>query len=149
MKKIICLIIASILVVAIGGIVYHKTAHPENEPAVESKAPEHKEEDAPDGEITEIPLESINGITPEEAENLCYAALGEKDEKTGFIFSFGTAGAVEKDGKQYYVIRASWLVNNSHMSYIGDFFVSVDGKEIYSGFARPGEYTIDNLIWSK
>ena len=169
MKKIICLILVAILVVAIGGIVYHKTAQTENEPAIPQNepvqtpdvevpvpeqdedvaAPTPKEDEKPDGEIIEIPLESVKGITPEEAENLCYAALGEKDEETGFIFSFGTAGAVETGGTQYYVIRASWLVNNSHLSYIGDFFVSADGRTIYSGTAFSGEYTMDKIIWEK
>lgn len=88
-------------------------------------------------------------ITSEEAEKLCYSVLGEKDEETGFPFSFGFTGTYEKDGKQYYTIRASWLVNNSHMSYIGDFFVSFDGKEIYNGFVSLDEYNIENLIWSK
>ena len=86
-------------------------------------------------------------ITPEDAEKLCYSVLGEKDEETGVPFSFGVTQTINKDGKEYYVIRASWLVNNSHMSYIGDFFVSVDGKEIYSGFSGPDNYTIENLIW--
>ncbi len=88
-------------------------------------------------------------ITPEEAEKLCYEVLGEKDEATGFPFSFGATGTYEKDGKQYYVIRASWLVNHSHMSYIGDFFVSVDGKEIYDGVALPDDYSMETRIWSK
>ena len=158
MKKIICLILVAILVVAIGGIVYHKTAQMEKEPAIPQnepvqtpnvETPTPKEDEKPDGEIIEIPLESVKGITPEEAENLCYTALGEKDEETGFIFSFGTAGAVETGGTQYYVIRASWLVNNSHLSYIGDFFVSADGRTIYSGTAFSGEYTMDKIIWEK
>lgn len=88
-------------------------------------------------------------ITAEEAEKLCYSVLGDKDEETGFTFSFGVTGTCEKEEKQYYVIRASWLVNNSHMSYIGDFFVSFDGKEIYNGYAKSGEYEISDIIWSK
>lgn len=88
-------------------------------------------------------------ITPEEAEKLCCSVLGEKDEKTGFTFSFAFTETIEKDEKEYHVIRTSWLVNNSHMSYIGDFFVSTDGKEIYTGVALNGEYEIANLIWSK
>ena len=100
-------------------------------------------------EIYEIPVESINGITKEDAEKLCYLYMGEKDEKTGFTYSFGVSGAVKKDNKQFYVVRASWLVNNSHLSYIGDFFVSSDGKEIYDGLAQQGEYKIIKLVWSK
>lgn len=122
---------------------------PEPKKDEEVVAPTPVKEEKPDREITEIPLDSVKGITPEEAEKLCYNALGEKDEETGFIFSFGTAGAVETGGTQYYVIRASWLVNNSHLSYIGDFFVSADGRTIYSGTALAGEYTMDKIIWEK
>ena len=107
------------------------------------------DETVPNPAILEIPVESISGITSHEAEELCYSVMGEKDEETGFIFSFGTSGAIEKDGKQYYVIRASWLVDNSHMSYIGDFFVTADGKELYSGTALGGEYEIVSKVWSE
>ena len=88
-------------------------------------------------------------ITPKEAEKLCYLVMGEKDENTGFPFSFGWTKTIEIDEKQYYAVRASWLVNNSHMSYIGDFFVTLDGKEIYSGFVQNDKYEITNKIWSK
>ena len=91
----------------------------------------------------------MKGITKQEAELLCYDVLGERDEETGFPFSFGTSAAVEKDKKQYYVVRVSWLVDNSHLSYIGDFFVSADGKEIYDGLALPDEYKMGNIIWSE
>ena len=101
------------------------------------------------GEIKEISVDDVSGITAEEAEQLCYNILGEKDDETGFLFSFGVSGAVEKDNKQYYVIRASWLVNNSHLSYIGDFFVSADGKQVYDGLAGPDGYEMINIIWSK
>lgn len=88
-------------------------------------------------------------ITAEDAEKLCCTVMGEEDEATGFPFSFAVTEIIERDGKEYYVIRASWLVNNSHLSYIGDFFVSVSGKEIYTGFVQNGEYTFEELIWSK
>ena len=88
-------------------------------------------------------------ITAIEAEELCYTIMGKKDEATGFPFSFTTTGTIERDGKEYYSIRASWLVNNSHMSYIGDFFVSVLGEEIYTGFVQGTEYTFEDLMWSK
>lgn len=88
-------------------------------------------------------------ITPEEAVQLCFDVMGEKDEKTGFPFSFGVTQSIEKDGKEYYVIRASWLVNNSHMSYIGDFFVTIDGKEVYTGYVAQDEYVIEKLIWEE
>lgn len=88
-------------------------------------------------------------ITPEEAEELCFTVMGEKDEATGFPFSFGVTGTYEIDGEEYYVVRATWLVNNDHMSYIGDFFVTTDGKKVYTGIVTPEECIIENLIWSK
>lgn len=114
------IIIATILLLAISSILYHSLLVQQNKK-----------------------------ITPRDAEKLCYAVLGEKDAETGFQFSFGVTETIKKEEKEYYVIRASWLVNNSHMSYIGDFFVSVDGKEIYTGFVRPDEYKMEKLIWSK
>ena len=88
-------------------------------------------------------------ITPEEAVALCYLVMGEKDESTGFPFSFGVTEKFETNGEDYYAIRASWLVNNSHMSYIGDFFVRTDGREMYDGFVSGNEYTFGKLIWSE
>ncbi len=119
-KKIYIITIAAILIIAISGILHYCLFVNQNEE-----------------------------ITPEVAEQLCYSVLGEKDEKTGFPFSFGVTETIEKGGKEYYVIRATWLVNNSHMSYIGNFFVAVDGKEIYDGFVQADEYTMENLIWRK
>ena len=100
-----------------------------------------------DGDITPISVDDVKGITGQEAEKLCYYVMGEKDEDTGFTFSFGTSGAVQKGEKQYYVIRASWLVDNNHLSYIGNFFVSADGKEIYDGVVSGEEYEMMDLIW--
>ncbi len=100
-------------------------------------------------DITPISVDDVKGITGREAEELCYYVLGEKDEDTGFSFSFGTSGAVQKGEKQYYVIRASWLVDNNHFSYIGDFFVSADGKEIYDGVVSGEKYEMMDLKWKK
>lgn len=137
-KNIICIILVIVLLLATGGILYHKTnMDAETEQAVT------------ESEIIEISVDEVEGITKEEAEELCYFVMGEKDEETGYIFSFGTSGAVKKGKKQYYVIRASWLVDNSHLSYIGDFFVSADGKEIYNGYVSPDEYSMQDIIWSK
>ena len=100
-----------------------------------------------DGDITPISVDDVKGITGQEAEELCYYVMGEKDEDTGFTFSFGTSGAVQNGEKQYYVIRASWLVDNNHLSYIGNFFVSADGKEIYDGVVSGEEYEMMDLMW--
>jgi len=151
-KKILCAIIVVVLVFAISGVIYYKIFVPNNETAVgQSELVPNQDiavnEIKSDSDIIEISVDSVKGITQQEAEKLCHSVFGEKDEETGFIFSFGTSGAVKTEGKQYYVIRASWLVNNSHLSYIGDFFVSADGKEIYGGTALSGEYIMENVIW--
>lgn len=153
-KKIFCVIIVAVLILSIGGILYYKTFIFSNETPMEyNETVNNKDildnETKLDNDIKEISVDSVEGITQQEAERLCYSVFGEKDKETGFLFSFGTSGAVATKGKQYYVIRVSWLVNNSHLSYIGDFFVSADGNEIYDGIAMPGEYTMGKLIWSK
>ena len=131
-RNIFCIIVAILLIFAIGGC--NKTVD---------------ENDNTLGIITEIAIDDVKGISSSEAEELYYSFMGKEDKETGFPFSFGTSGAIQKDGKQYYVIRASWLVENSHLSYIGDFFVSADGKEIYDGVALQGEYEILNKVWSE
>ncbi len=151
-KKIFCVIVAIVLVLTISGILYHKTNFLNNNATVEPDEPVTNQDAAvnetkSDRDIIEISVDSVKGITQQEAEKLCQSVLGEKDEETGFVFSYGTSGAVKVEGKQYYVIRVSWLVNNSHLSYIGDFFVSADGKEIYDGTALSGEYVMGNIIW--
>ena len=154
MNKNIFYMAVVVLVFAISGVLCHKTfivrdkVNLDYNKLVQDQKVEINETKA-DGEIVEISVDTVKGITQGEAEELCYYVLGDKDKDTGFAFSFGTAGAVEKDKKQYYVIRASWLVNNNHLSYIGDFFVSADGKEIYEGSARPDEYIMLNIIWSR
>ena len=114
-----------------------------------------EDENIKDSEIIEqtdfvqIPIDSVRGITTKRAEELCYNVLGKKDEKTGNLFSYGVSDAVKKGNREYYIVRVSWLVNNDHMSYIGDFFVSSDGSKIYNGFAKPGEYEIGDIVWSE
>ena len=58
------------------------------------------------------------------------ARIGEKDADTGNSFSFGYAGTVTIDGKDYYRFRISWLVDNSHLSYLTDYLVAADGSEL-------------------
>lgn len=152
-RNLFFIVIITVFILAVGGISYH-TFFKQNVTDSEQNHAEQKSETSVDeiksnSDIVPIPIEAVEGITKQEAELLCYAVLGERDEETGFPFSFGTSAAVEKDKKQYYVVRVSWLVDNSHLSYIGDFFVSADGKEIYDGLALPDEYKMGNIIWSE
>ncbi len=152
-KKIFGGIIVAALIITICVVLYHKAFVTNNESGFEQSDPATSQDDTVDeeydNEIVEIPVDSVKGITQQEAESLCLSVMGEKDEETGFMFSFGASGAVKTAGKQYYVIRVSWLVNNSHLSYIGDLFVLADGTEVYSGTALQGEYIMEDLIWKK
>ena len=102
-------------------------------------------------EKTEEPEEEKTGniISAAEAEQLCRKVMGEVAEETGFPMSYGYTETVEINGRAYHAIRVSWLVNNSHMSYIGDLFVTTDGSEIYDGVVYNGEYEIAELRWEK
>lgn len=84
----------------------------------------------------------VEGITVEEATNLCVEKIGRVAEETGFTFSYGCIGAIEYEGVQYYVMRTSWLVDNNHLSYVGDIMVSASGDEIYDG-----DHTMDNKYY--
>lgn len=88
-------------------------------------------------------------ITAQEAEKLCGEVMGEVAEETGFPVSYRCQGAVSVGGKFYYVMHVSWLVDNSHWSYIGNCFVSCDGREIYDGIVSEKEYKITKLLWSR
>lgn len=90
-----------------------------------------------------------NGITKNQAEALCYEALGDMAEETGFPIFYNCTGAVLAKGKFYYVMNITWLVNGTHHSYIGNCFVSSDGCEIYDGIALSSEYEIADLRWKK
>lgn len=90
---------------------------------VESAGPE----DAVQPETTQTPAAAI---TQEEALALVEDHFGEKDEATGNTFSIGFEDMVTLDGVEYYNFRVSWLVNGDHMSYLTNYLVSLDGKEM-------------------
>jgi len=127
----------------------HNEETTQAEEAAEKATGEENSEEEADGKIVEIPLESVNGISQEEATALCYEIRGSLDSVTGFPIAHGITGAVEKNGIQYYVLRSQWFVDNDHWSYIGNSFVTSDGKKLYDGIALGGEYEILNLLWSE
>ena len=88
-------------------------------------------------------------ITAEEAEKLCAEVLGDYAEETGFPISYKCTDEIDFFGKEYYVMHISWLVNNSHLSYIGNAFVTKDGKAIYDGVVSGEEFEITSLRWQK
>lgn len=96
---------------------------PPESAGVESAGPE----DAVQPETTQTPAAAI---TQEEALALVEDHFGEKDEATGNTFSIGFEDMVTLDGVEYYNFRVSWLVNGDHMSYLTNYLVSLDGKEM-------------------
>ena len=103
--------------------------------------------------IVEVPIfdvESVkNGITRQEAENLCSDVLGERAEENGFPISYRCISAVSADNELYYVMHITWLVNSNHWSYIGNCFVASDGQKIYDGVVSQGKYEMTELRWAK
>lgn len=85
------------------------------------------QEDEIQPETTQTPAAAI---TQEEALALVEDHFGEKDEATGNTFSIGFEDMVTLDGVEYYNFRVSWLVNGDHMSYLTNYLVSLDGKEM-------------------
>lgn len=110
-----------------------------------------------DKSMVEVPISEVEAfvkqndghLTAQEAEKLCGEVMGEVAEETGFPISYRCQGEVSANDKFYYVMHISWLVDNSHWSYIGNCFVSSDGREIYDGIASEKEYKIAKLLWSK
>lgn len=109
------------------------------------------------GNIAELPIEEVetiakqsaNGLTSLDAEQLCAEVLGDKAKENGFPISYKCISAVSANDKLYYVMHITWLVNNSHWSYIGNCYVSFDGQEIYDGVVSGEEYEMTDLRWKK
>ena len=72
-KRILYIFLAVVLILSLGSVLYHSF-------------------------LANAPKENAR-ITQEDAEKLCASVLGEKDEETGFPFSFGVAGTIQKDKK--------------------------------------------------
>lgn len=70
-------------------------------------------------------------ISKDAAEKIAEAKYGTKDEMTGNTISYGYVATVQdKNGNKYYAFRESWLVDNNHMSFLQNVFVSIDGQKI-------------------
>ena len=105
--------------------------------------------EVPVSDVESIAKEQKDGITKEEAESLCRERLGDKAEENSFPISYRCISAVSANNKLYYVMHITWLVDNNHWSYIGNCYVSSDGKEIYDGIVSPAKYEMTELRWSK
>ena len=105
--------------------------------------------EVPISDVESIAKEQEDGITKEEAESLCREMLGDKAEENSFPISYRCISAVSANNKLYYVMHITWLVDNNHWSYIGNCYVSSDGKEIYDGIVSTSKYEMTELRWSK
>ena len=156
MKKVyIVLCVVTILIAFIIGLSMQNRSVKDELINNETDITENKTEQIFDKDIVEIPISDVemiakqseNGITSMEAEQLCQEILGDSAEENGFPISYRCISAVSVNDKLYYVMHISWLVNNSHWSYIGNCFVSYDGKEIYDGLFLQEEYSMTELRW--
>lgn len=144
LKKVLFIII--ILAVLFSGvIVYRHISAPGEENITDEKI-------IPDSikevEISYVESEAEDGgITAKEAQELCLEVLGDIAPETGFPISYRCISAVSAKEKLYYVMHISWLVNETHWSYIGNCFVSSDGNEIYDGIADSSGYEMTELRW--
>ena len=110
-----------------------------------------------ENDLVEIPIESVEGITEEDAKNLCREIIGDIadgssliiEHNTGFKLAYRCDAAIEYEGVQYYVINMTWLVDDNHWSSIGDLMVSANGNEIFYGIQHSdGTFSIGKSIWS-
>lgn len=85
-------------------------------------------------------------ITKEEALTIIENKYGIKDEMTGNTMSYSYITIVkDKDSNSYYAFRESWLVDNSHLSFLQNIFVSYNGKSIHTSSA-PDSYTKNEVV---
>ena len=147
LKKAPAVLFIILMVLFCGGIIYHRISAPEEENITD-------EQIIPDT-IEEVGISYVeseakeNGITVKEAEELCVEVLGDMAPETGFPIFYKCISAVSAKGKLYYVMNISWFVNETHLSYIGNCFVSSDGTEIYDGIANSDGYEMTQLRWRR
>ena len=76
-------------------------------------------------------------LTEDEAIALLYEKLGKEDPETGFAFSFAIINKLTIEDIPYYYGRWSWVVSDdsgpSHLCSLSEFFITLDGKELYTG----------------
>jgi len=100
-------------------------------------------------EVIEVQIDSVEGLTVDEARALFVQVKGETDEETGSPRGFRCDSAIIYEGKTYYVIHVMRQVSDYLYSWCGDYFVSADGDEMISGVKQPdGFYYFGRrVIW--
>ena len=74
------------------------------------------------------PMDSVKGISEEDALELCYTKLGEKDETVGFTLKYRYVAAVELNEQSYYVVSRSYNIHEEDWSDMGIVMVSSNGN---------------------
>lgn len=154
MKKF--LIIVVIIVCILGGVMYatnkKKNSTSNNNESVSENIQQKNsinEKTNTNNEVNEntaIVDKVSEDITQEEAEKLLEKKYGTVDEMTGNPISYSYLTKVkDKAGNKYYAFRESWLVDNDHLSFLQDTFVSLDGKTIKTA-STPVEYKENQVV---
>ena len=143
--KLIVVVLLLINVLVMGGC---KTKNIANEFISTNETQDTMNSDS--GIVSEIPIDSVNGITTDEVLELCQNVVGKTDNETfTFLMSETHTGrkigyrcdyAVEWKGKQYYIVCVLWPgEQENHWSAIGYLGVSSDGTEIYEVIVHTDE----------
>lgn len=95
---------------------------------------------------TEISNKTNGEITQEEAVKIAENEYGTSDIETGNTMRYVYITTVkDKNGNKYYAFRESWLVDNDHLSFLQNVFVSLDGKTIKTT-SEPVNYEENQVV---
>lgn len=109
--------------------------------------------------VSNIPVDSVEGITSSEAVRLCQSIFGNIDDET-FMFKmaevhtertigYNLVGAVKYNEKQYFIVNMLWSDKDEIVwSTIGFLGVLANGSEIYEVFGHSDNtYSFGKLLW--
>lgn len=136
MKKFLIVII--IILCILGGVMYAKNKNKQEKDEINTTESKNVIANTQNQKNTNIVNESTTtvdkvdkNITQEEAEKILEKKYGTVDTETGNTMSYAYITKIkDKEGKEYYAFRESWLVDNNHLSFLQNIFVSLDGKKI-------------------
>ena len=89
----------------------------------------------------------------EQAKKILYDQFGEYDKETDRMYSYNYLGIYNNNNnKEFYVFNLQWLVNNDHLSSIGDYAVSLEDNDYYfinnsPDFLESGIIIIDTKVY--
>lgn len=72
-------------------------------------------------------------ITVEQAQTMIEEMFGTHDETTGNSMTYVYITTIkDSNGKQYYYFRESWVIDDNHLSFLQNVFVSIDATLVYT-----------------